>query len=103
MPLGACAGIDPSYELFFPENRKDERKAKDICSACSVAWECLDFSIRNVEIWGIWGGMTFPERCDLTRKYRGHTSSAARAAHRRHMTELNRKKNANARRSQRIR
>lgn len=105
MSFGACADIDPQYNVFFPDdqdsrkNKAQERKAKSICSTCPVAWECFDFSIRNREIHGIWGGMTFPERCDHTMKYRGHTSSVSQAAHRRHITELNHRKQANHGRS----
>lgn len=98
MSFGACADLDPQYDIFFPDeqeprkNHQQELAAKSICAACPVAWQCLDFSIRNREYLGVWGGMSFAERCDLTQKYQGHTSPVAVAAHRRHITELNREK-----------
>lgn len=104
MHAGACVEMPARYDLFFPETKPKEREAKSICASCPVAYECLDFSIRSREVWGIWGGMTFDERCDFTTKYRGHTSPAAVAAHRRHITELNcRKQATDADRSRRLR
>lgn len=104
MTFGACADIDPQYDVFFPEDKQQELAAKSICAACPVAWECFDFSIRNREIYGVWGGMSFAERCDFTLQYRGHTSPLAKAAHRRHITELNCRKQAlDADRSRRLR
>ncbi len=64
----ACRG--PETWLFFPPSqpeRKDEReereaRAKSICRRCSVKAECLDFSLRTREPYGIWGGLNELER-----------------------------------------
>lgn len=110
MAFGACVDLNPQYEIFFPDNpdsrknHQQELAAKSICASCPVAWECFDFSVRNHEYLGVWGGMNRDERCDLTQKYQGHTSPVARAAHRRHITELNCRKQAlDADRSRRLR
>lgn len=64
----ACRG--PESALFFPPSlpeRREERelreaRAKQICAACGVRRECLDFAVRVHEPHGIWGGMTESER-----------------------------------------
>jgi WhiB family redox-sensing transcriptional regulator len=56
--------------LFFPPStfeRKDERerreeRAKAICKVCPVKAECLDYAVRIREPYGIWGGLTEPDR-----------------------------------------
>jgi len=56
--------------VFFPPpqfERKHERaerelRAKDICSTCSVATDCLEYAIEIREPHGIWGGHNEAER-----------------------------------------
>ncbi|HSR45476.1 MAG TPA: WhiB family transcriptional regulator [Acidimicrobiia bacterium] len=56
--------------LFFPPStfeRKDERerrevRAKAICQVCPVTSDCLDYAVRIREPYGIWGGLTEPDR-----------------------------------------
>jgi WhiB family redox-sensing transcriptional regulator len=56
--------------MFFPPasfERKDEkvereRRAKDVCSSCSVRRDCLDYALRIREPHGIWGGLNEAER-----------------------------------------
>jgi WhiB family redox-sensing transcriptional regulator len=56
--------------MFFPPasfERKDEkvereRRAKDVCSSCSVRRDCLDYALRIREPHGIWGGLNETER-----------------------------------------
>jgi WhiB family redox-sensing transcriptional regulator len=67
----ACRG--PQAAVFFPPpqfERKDdklqrERRAKEICSSCSVRHECLDYAIAIREPHGIWGGLNEVERKQL--------------------------------------
>lgn len=52
----ACKGADPS--LFFPEQGHPSNGAiKMYCNYCPVRQECLDYSIRNGEWYGVWGGV----------------------------------------------
>jgi WhiB family transcriptional regulator, redox-sensing transcriptional regulator len=39
----------------------DERAAKQICKACPLIMQCLEFAISNHEL-GIWGGTTERDR-----------------------------------------
>ena len=59
---GACGpGV---VELFFPavaENasvkaRRDAR-AKAVCAACPVRWECWEHALVHPEHFGVWGGL----------------------------------------------
>jgi WhiB family redox-sensing transcriptional regulator len=64
----ACRG--PESVLFFPptlpesrgEREAREARAKQICDACHVRGDCLDFSLRIREPHGIWGGLNEAER-----------------------------------------
>lgn len=60
-----CAQVDP--EIFFPENGHTEYgvKAKRICAKCPVVDACLEYGM-SVEF-GIYGGLTGPERARLRR------------------------------------
>lgn len=69
----ACRGKKTS--VFFPdhrilnEHRYDEALA--ICANCSVRQECLDMVIvleDTDDRWGVFGGMTPPQRANLRRK-----------------------------------
>lgn len=42
--------------------------AKRICGMCDVRAECLAFSIRVGDSWGIWGGLPPRERVKASRK-----------------------------------
>jgi len=67
----ACRG--PQIHVFFPPphfERKDakrnrERRAKTICSSCSVKRDCLAYALRIREQHGIWGGLNETERKSL--------------------------------------
>ena len=67
----ACRG--PESTTFFPPSfpeRRDERelreaRAKQICAACGVQRECLDYALNVREMYGIWGGLTESERRPL--------------------------------------
>jgi WhiB family transcriptional regulator, redox-sensing transcriptional regulator len=67
----ACRG--PQASVFFPPahfERKDEklereRRAKEICTSCSVRKECLEYAMKIKEPHGIWGGLNEAERKNL--------------------------------------
>jgi WhiB family redox-sensing transcriptional regulator len=73
----ACRG--PESALFFPptlpEARLDrearEERAKQICQACPVRGECLDFALSIREPHGIWGGLNELERRELLERATG--------------------------------
>jgi WhiB family transcriptional regulator, redox-sensing transcriptional regulator len=59
--------------VFFPPSqfeRKEEKllrenRAKEICSACSVHRDCLEYALSIREPHGIWGGLNEVERKQL--------------------------------------
>jgi WhiB family redox-sensing transcriptional regulator len=51
-----CAQTDP--EMFFPEKGGSTREAKQVCMACEVRGECLEYAIANDERFGVWGGLS---------------------------------------------
>ncbi|MDX2819922.1 WhiB family transcriptional regulator [Streptomyces ipomoeae] len=65
-PHGVCHGMDPEDAdvTFFPLPRDHEAiaEAKELCAACPVKRECLNFALENVLKEGIWGGLTEAER-----------------------------------------
>lgn len=64
-----CTQTDP--EAFFPEKGGSAREAKRVCQACEVRSECLKHALENSEQFGIWGGLTGPERARLKRRAQG--------------------------------
>jgi Transcription factor WhiB len=52
--LGACGVENP--EIFFPSNGDPGTKARQVCAACPVRRECLQYAMEADEL-GIWGGM----------------------------------------------
>lgn len=61
-----CAEVD--YEIFFPNKGDRTVDAKRICRSCNVKQECLEYSFKNNERFGIWGGLTEFDRKKLRRK-----------------------------------
>jgi hypothetical protein len=59
-----CIGTDP--DLFFTEPGGKVESAKTICSSCYVRNDCLAYALDSGQIFGIWGGLTAPERWALT-------------------------------------
>lgn len=56
-----CLGTDP--DLFFPIGSAHiDLRAREICNACPVRAECLDYAITNNEQHGVWGGLSTRER-----------------------------------------
>ena len=68
---GACVTEDT--ELFFhPENERGprrearERAAKAVCARCPVLTQCREWALETREPFGVWGGLSEPEREALT-------------------------------------
>ncbi len=67
----ACRG--PQSAMFFPpghferkdDKRERERRAKSICSTCSVVGDCREYSLTIREQHGIWGGLNEKERREV--------------------------------------
>jgi len=68
-----CKGVDVFYE---PEKEKKEDRimreayAKEICGACAVRPQCLDYALIYKDQFGIWGGRTPEERGVRTARIR---------------------------------
>lgn len=78
-----CATVDP--EAYFPDvQRKDldtgraqytgssaeVKLAKKLCLDCPYISDCLEFALKNNELYGIWGGLTYQERRVVKQKRR---------------------------------
>ena len=57
-----CQVSDP--ELWFAEkgDHVATKRAKQLCSKCPVANECLTYALQAKELFGVWGGLTSKER-----------------------------------------
>jgi WhiB family redox-sensing transcriptional regulator len=65
-----CVDYDP--EGWFPEGKGDDpRPAKEVCAACPVRTDCLQYALDNGLDEGIWGGMTATERGALKARQTG--------------------------------
>ena len=49
-------------DLFFPDRGASTRVAKQICAACQVRVDCLEYAVTRGEKFGIWGGLSERER-----------------------------------------
>lgn len=61
----ACRTADP--DIFFPVSsygpgRQDVDRAKEVCAACGVRRQCLQFALATHQVHGVWGGTTEDER-----------------------------------------
>lgn len=49
--------------LWFSDDRVDQREAKRICrEECPIKDKCLEHAVKDVEVWGIWGGTSAAQR-----------------------------------------
>lgn len=55
-----CAQVDG--DLFFPEKGESALPAKRVCAGCPVRAECLAEALARPERFGVWGGLSEPER-----------------------------------------
>lgn len=67
---GACMGTDSSV-FFSPEaergakRHRREEAAKAICATCPVIDKCREHALSVQEPYGVWGGLTEPERARI--------------------------------------
>jgi len=71
-------------EVFYPGRGETAGPARQVCAQCSVRQLCLEFAVSNRIVYGIWGGLTGPERralqSDWLRAARRHRDGAILAA-----------------------
>lgn len=65
--LRACKGM--SVTMFFPKNRSEFVKARNICRSCPVSEQCLEYAVSRQILYGVWGGTGERERAVLIREY----------------------------------
>ncbi len=56
----ACRGT--RIEVFYPGRGETAGPARQVCARCPVRQQCLEFAVSNRIVYGIWGGLTGPER-----------------------------------------
>ena len=49
-------------EVFYPGRGEMAGPARQACAQCPVRQQCLEFAVSNRILYGIWGGLTGPER-----------------------------------------
>lgn len=54
-------------KFFFSLDESEIEIAKGICSLCPVITECLEYSFRSHEVYGVWGGKDETERRRIRR------------------------------------
>ena len=62
---GLCVSEDP--EAFFPSHGNPGTGARQVCAACPVREECLNYATAGDEL-GIWGSLDQQERRNLKRR-----------------------------------
>ena len=79
----SCANLDTN--VFFPVGLtgtaiEQTNLAKSVCNDCPVANQCLEFALRTLQDYGVWGGRTEDERRAIRRSRRAAARRAATAA-----------------------
>ena len=69
-----CIGLD--WAMFFPQRGESIHVAREICSHCSVALECLEDALERKESAGVRAGLSTTERRRIT-KARSETRKGA--------------------------
>ena len=62
LDMGACRDVDPSIMCPAPEDEGGARRARAVCTRCTVRLECLALALRTEHLDGVWGGLTASER-----------------------------------------
>lgn len=63
----ACRELDVERFFPLPGDTAGTDQAVTVCRSCPVRDQCLDYALANQELFGIWGGLTEPERESLLR------------------------------------
>ncbi|HKX74223.1 MAG TPA: WhiB family transcriptional regulator [Acidimicrobiia bacterium] len=67
--LAACRDLVDVDFFPSPEDTAAISRAKEVCSTCPVAAECLEYALETRQSDGIWGGHTTKERAKLRRQW----------------------------------
>ena len=81
--LSACRDSEP--DLFFPVGTtgpavQQIERAKQICSACPVSEECLQYALESNQEAGVWGGYQEDDRRRLRKRWLAERRRRAMAA-----------------------
>lgn len=52
----------PAPERWHSPRVGDTAEALSVCGTCPVSLECLEYAVATPERFGVWGGLTAPER-----------------------------------------
>ncbi len=55
--LALCAQEENSKWDWFSEDTSEMTMCKSICNKCPMKETCMDFSLSEGHVWGIWGGL----------------------------------------------
>ena len=66
-----CRGTAPKG--FFPSDGLGVEAAQQVCGACTVRAECLEYALEHRIEHGVWGGASERERRRILRRRRGLT------------------------------
>ena len=77
---GRCIDKDP--ELFFPTGTtgpaiEQIARAIEVCDACPVRSECLEWALDTCQDAGVWGGLSEEDRREIRRARRRAAAAAA--------------------------
>jgi WhiB family redox-sensing transcriptional regulator len=74
---GACYGRF-DIEWATTENRAQINAAKQVCATCPVMRMCRTYGLTaGLDDWGVWGGLTRPERQKVAAARKTGTESVA--------------------------
>lgn len=82
----ACESI--GGDLFFSTTQADINAAKTVCAGCPSRSQCREYALTaDINMDGVWGGLTYDERAQLRRQRPGHRATWAVELPREHGTE----------------
>lgn len=58
-------------DILYATDARRMSAARQLCAACDVQMECLDYALANGEQHGVWGGTTEKERRAVARSVHG--------------------------------
>ena len=66
----ACNGRDTGIFFDHEDTRGEKRatlltNARSICATCTIRTACLDYALDTAQQFGVWGGLTAPERAEI--------------------------------------
>lgn len=71
-----CPQTDP--DAFYPDKGNSSAEAKQVCVMCPVRRECLEFALDHDERYGVWGGLSRPQRRRLKNQIGDHAEGDVR-------------------------